>query len=309
MVPEADFRSYYGDPVVNAPVWQAREIASYFFLGGLAGASSLVAVGAELTGAPKLARASKLTAAVGISLSLGALVKDSWTTQSVRQHAAGVQTDVTDERRFVDSCWLRAARDWRGRERRHRSGGGLGRKASLGAAFLGPAVAAYTGALIADSSIPAWHDAYREMPFLFVSSAACAAAGAGLLFGNEDGVRALTRLAAAGMLADVTLEQVIERRLGPIVAAPYRSGRSGLIVRLSRILTAGGALGRRSRERSLPFERSAGLPGPCCSPAPRPHALVCSTPGLHRRTTRQQPSPHNGHEPVSDTIRRRSKGV
>ena len=37
---DAAFRSYYEMPGINAPVWEAREIAGYFFLGGLAGASS-----------------------------------------------------------------------------------------------------------------------------------------------------------------------------------------------------------------------------------------------------------------------------
>ena len=39
MVPEAEFTSYYGKPVLNPPVWEARDIAGYLFLGGLAGAS------------------------------------------------------------------------------------------------------------------------------------------------------------------------------------------------------------------------------------------------------------------------------
>ena len=45
MVPRAEFSSYYGRPVVKRPPWKARDIAGYFFLGGLAGASSLLAAG------------------------------------------------------------------------------------------------------------------------------------------------------------------------------------------------------------------------------------------------------------------------
>ena len=59
MVPEAEFTSYYGRPVIKAPVWAARDIAGYLFLGGLAGASSVLAAGAELTGRPALARARR----------------------------------------------------------------------------------------------------------------------------------------------------------------------------------------------------------------------------------------------------------
>ena len=59
MVPKAEFTSYYGKPILNPPVWEARDIAGYFFLGGLAGGSSLLAAGADLTGRPELSRAAK----------------------------------------------------------------------------------------------------------------------------------------------------------------------------------------------------------------------------------------------------------
>ncbi|MBK3647571.1 hypothetical protein JHN46_44040, partial [Streptomyces sp. MBT33] len=38
VVPRAEFRSYYGRPVIKPPSWAALDIAGYFFLGGLAGA-------------------------------------------------------------------------------------------------------------------------------------------------------------------------------------------------------------------------------------------------------------------------------
>ena len=56
-----------------------------------------------------------------------------------------------------------------------------GTAATLGAGLLGPAIATYTAALICDTAVPAWHEGYREMPFVFVGSAASAAGGLGLL--------------------------------------------------------------------------------------------------------------------------------
>ena len=35
-----------------------------------------------------------------------------------------------------------------------------------------PGVAAYTAVLVADTAVPAWHDGHREMPFVFIGSAA-----------------------------------------------------------------------------------------------------------------------------------------
>ena len=56
-----------------------------------------------------------------------------------------------------------------------------GAAATFGAAGFGPAVAAYTAALVGNTAVPSWHDGFRHMPFVFVSSGASAAAGLGLL--------------------------------------------------------------------------------------------------------------------------------
>ena len=47
VVPEAEFRSYYGRPIIKAPVW-TWEVPWYFFVGGLAGASASLGLGARL---------------------------------------------------------------------------------------------------------------------------------------------------------------------------------------------------------------------------------------------------------------------
>src|SRR6202044_3531697 len=49
VVPEAEFTSYYGRPVVKPAPW-GHDIAGYLFLGGVAGGSALLAAGGELTG-------------------------------------------------------------------------------------------------------------------------------------------------------------------------------------------------------------------------------------------------------------------
>ena len=76
MVPDATFTSYYGMPIINQPTWEAPDIAGYLFLGGLAGAGSVIAAGAQLTGRPMLARTMKCGGAAAAGLSLIALVHD-----------------------------------------------------------------------------------------------------------------------------------------------------------------------------------------------------------------------------------------
>src|SRR5258707_14679167 len=67
---------YYGRPIIKPPVWEERNIAGYLFAGGLAGASSILAAGADLTGRPRLARRAKLCASAAIGASLAALIAD-----------------------------------------------------------------------------------------------------------------------------------------------------------------------------------------------------------------------------------------
>ena len=56
-VPAAEPRSYYGQPILNRPVW-TWEIPAYFFVGGMAGASAPLALVASLQGNRRLARAA-----------------------------------------------------------------------------------------------------------------------------------------------------------------------------------------------------------------------------------------------------------
>ena len=59
MVPDAEFSSYYGRPVIKEPVWQAPDVAGYLFFGGLAGASSVLAASAHLSGHRELSRVAE----------------------------------------------------------------------------------------------------------------------------------------------------------------------------------------------------------------------------------------------------------
>jgi formate-dependent nitrite reductase membrane component NrfD len=72
----ADFRSYYGRPVLNRPTWKNPDVPAYFFSGGLAGASAVLAELAAATGRPGLARIARLGAAGGALAGAGLLVHD-----------------------------------------------------------------------------------------------------------------------------------------------------------------------------------------------------------------------------------------
>ncbi|MBC8092454.1 MAG: polysulfide reductase, partial [Pseudonocardia sp.] len=52
MVPEAEFTSYYGRPIIKAPVWKVPDVPGYLYLGGMAGVSASLAALGDLTGRP-----------------------------------------------------------------------------------------------------------------------------------------------------------------------------------------------------------------------------------------------------------------
>ena len=53
--------------------------------------------------------------------------------------------------------------------------GPLGTAAGLAASVTGPLLATYPGVLLANTAVPAWHTAYRELPLLFAGGAMTAA--------------------------------------------------------------------------------------------------------------------------------------
>ena len=75
MVEDVEFTSYYGRPIVKAPPW-GDEIGTYLFLGGLAGGSSLLGLGAQISDRPGLRIASRMTAITATAVGGGALVAD-----------------------------------------------------------------------------------------------------------------------------------------------------------------------------------------------------------------------------------------
>ncbi|PWI42818.1 NrfD/PsrC family molybdoenzyme membrane anchor subunit [Streptomyces sp. ICBB 8177] len=242
MVPEAEFTSYYGRPVIKPPSWQPRDIAGYFFLGGLAGAGSVLAAGADLTGRRVTARAMKVSSLASISLSTAALIHDLGRPgRFANMLRVFKPTSPMSMGSWLLACYGPAA----GAAAVLATTGRLPRvnaAATAGAALLGPGVAAYTAVLAADTAVPAWHDAYRELPYLFTASATAAAAGMALLVGPVAENGPARAAAALGAGAEFAVTRAMERRLG-MVAPVYKEGRAGRLMKAASLLTVGGALG------------------------------------------------------------------
>ncbi|MFU8854515.1 NrfD/PsrC family molybdoenzyme membrane anchor subunit [Micromonospora sp. SL1-18] len=222
-------------------MWKAHNIAGYLFLGGVAGGSALLAAGADLTGRRAMRRSARLIAAGATGLSLTVLIGDlgrperfvhmlrtvkptspmsigTWLLAGLSPLVAAAALD--EAAGLLPRPWTELA-------------GALGRPGGRAASVLAPAVTTYTGALLANTAVPAWHGAHRELPYLFGASA-LAAAGGLVAAASPTGEATPARVTGiAGAVAAQLLNRAVHRRLG-MVAEPLTVGRSGRLLRTSR---------------------------------------------------------------------------
>jgi len=238
--------SYYGRPIVKAPVWR-YDIPAYLFTGGLAAGSALLAAGGQATGRPALRRAGRVTAAGALGASMYFLVNDLGRPDRfhhmlrVFKPTSPMSMGTWLFSGFAAAAGAAAAAEAVPPLRR------AGTAAGYAAAALAPGLATYTAVLLADTATPSWHAAYPELPFVFAGSALASGAGVGLLADPTPPVR---RMAVLGAALELSGAHRIETTKG-LLSEPYKTGRAGRLLRAGRALTAAGVagalLGRRSR--------------------------------------------------------------
>lgn len=254
MVPEAEFESYYGRQILKTPTWKTPDVPLYLFLGGLAGASAVLAEGAAATGRRDLERVTRLAAAGGAAAGTVALVHDLGRPERflnmlrVFKPTSPLSVGSFILAPFGGLAAASAASTVTGRLPR------LGRLAGLGAAAFGPPLVTYTAALISNTAVPAWHEAHRELPFIFAGSGATAAGGLAMVFTPVHQAAPARRMAVGGAALEIMAAEALLRRL-ELVGEPYRTGRPGKLISTARAMTAAAAgatlvAGRRSRALS-----------------------------------------------------------
>lgn len=255
LVSDPEFESYYGRPILKQPTWKEPDIPLYLFLGGLAGASAVLAEGAAASGRPTLERVARIAATGGAAAGTVALVHDLGRPERflnmlrVFKPTSPLSVGSFILAPFSALSGIAAALQMAGRFPH------LRRLAGAGAAVLGPPLATYTAALLADTAIPAWHEAHRELPFVFAGSAATAAGGFAMALAPMDQAGPARRMAVAGAAIEIVAAETLRRRLG-MVGEPYHEGRPGMLMKVSRTTTAVAAgatvlVGRRSRAVSV----------------------------------------------------------
>jgi hypothetical protein len=242
--------SYYGRPVLKEPVW-TPEIPAYFFTGGLAGASSVLSLVARATGNDTLARRSLWVGAAAELVSPALLISDLGRPErflnmfrvfkvtspmSIGSWILGVSGGAT-----MTAALLEAT----GRLKLVRLA------AELVSGVTGAPLSVYTATLVSNTAIPVWHEARKELPFLFGSSAVASAGAAAAIVVPPAEAGPARRLAVGSVLVENALFQLMEQRLG-MLGEPYSQGEAGKYKKVALGCTLSGAallgtLGRRSR--------------------------------------------------------------
>jgi formate-dependent nitrite reductase membrane component NrfD len=240
VVPRDRPTSYYGRPVIKPPPWKPPLIASYFFFGGLAGASAVLGAAAHVADNRPLERRAWATSLAGLAVGPPLLIADLGRPARFLNMLRVFK--VTSP--MSVGSWLLAATSGAVVVAAAGTVGGVPRWASSAAALpagaLGAMLASYTGGLLADTSVPAWHEARRELPFVFAGSAMASAGGATLALTPPRYAVPARRLLVIGAVVETVASRVMEHRLGEL-AKPYRSGISGRLARGALAATAAGA--------------------------------------------------------------------
>ncbi len=250
----SEMRSYYGRPVLKEPVWK-QEIPWYLFTGGLGGASAVLSTVARISGNERLARRSIYIGAASDAVSPLLLIADLGRPERflnmlrvfkvTSPMSVGSWILAVSSAASSLSAFLHAIR------RFHR----ISDAARATAAGSGAPLAVYTATLISDTAIPVWHEARRELPFLFGSSAAASAGAAAAIAVPPDEAAPARRLAIGGALIENAVMVAMQRRLG-MIGEPYKQDEAGRYAKLAKACTLGGAgllalAGRRSRLASI----------------------------------------------------------
>jgi formate-dependent nitrite reductase membrane component NrfD len=248
--PAAAEPSYYGVPTIKPPVW-IWSIPLYFYVGGLAGAASILGAAADLRGRGRLeslAHRCHWVGAVGDAVSGALLIHDLGRPARFLNMLRVFRPTSP----MSLGSWILAgsgAANGTAVLLAHQRGvlGAVGRAAGVAGGLLGTGLAGYTAVLLTNTSVPVWQHTHRTLPLLFMSSAmASCGAFLELLPHRRSERRVLRTVRMAGAAASLVAGVAVDReasRAAP-VGKPLRQGVSGALWAAAGVCTVGGlALG------------------------------------------------------------------
>src|SRR5262249_12008154 len=166
-------------PVLQEPVW-IWTIPVYLFVGGAAGAASALGAASLIAGGPTLERLEprcRLLGLAGDGAGSGLLLTDLGRPRRFLHLVAGFRPTSP----MSMGWWILAlsgVANGAGFLFGSRKGllGAVGRVGTVAGGGLGALLAGYTGVLLANTAVPLWQAARRELPVLFVGSGMATAA-------------------------------------------------------------------------------------------------------------------------------------
>lgn len=247
---------YYGLPVLKAPTW-TWEVPVYFFVGGAAGASAIVAFMAELADRAgvgdrpleALARDARWVAFVGSLLSAPLLIMDLgrperflymlrvFKPRSPMSMGAWTLTVFgASTAKSVAAHLIQQRLGGRGPSV-VRSIAGLTAFGAQGvAAVAGAGMSTYTGILVGATAIPVWKDSARELPVLFGASGLGSGVAVLELLGHRQPALSWLGTAAAAVETVLAVRDEVGERGRRRSLRPLREGASGRFVRAGALL-------------------------------------------------------------------------
>lgn len=233
---------YYGVHLLKPPQWKPS-IPLYFFVGGAAGACSVIAACAEwLANDERLARTARWIAVGGALASSAALIEDlgrpsrflnmlrvfkvqspmsvgAWTLAAFGSVAGAAAFAKEAERTFGNRFPVTM----------------LGNVSQVLAAGLGLPLHTYTGVLIGATSIPVWNHNIGMLPMHFGASGVHSGVSLLELMGHSDS-RALNLLGIAATFWESVVGFQLEARNDEVLR-PLKHGQSGIVTRIGGVLS------------------------------------------------------------------------
>ena len=237
---------YYGQPVVKPPVW-TWQVPLYFFFGGIAGMSAVIATGGVLFHHVDLARAAMWIAAIaGAVLSPILLIMDLGRPQlflnmlRVFKHRSAMSMGAWILSAFgacvvpgLIALELHARQTFPGTlDQVLRIAAGV---LILGSAIFGTLLATYTGVLIGATAIPAWFLHRTLLPIHFGTAGLGSAAGVLELLGYRMAALNFLGFYAAVVETALLIWLSVDKH-GAADRAIHEHG-SGWLIRIGEVLT------------------------------------------------------------------------
>lgn len=234
--------TYYDRPAVKEPVW-IWSVPTYFFVGGVAGSSSMLAAVIRLVGdesMKSLVRDARWTGAVGDAISAALLTHDlgrpSRFLNMLRVFRPTSPMSIGSWVLSLSGGVNAIAALFGGRGQRFDS---VADYAGLAGGALGLPLAGYTAVLVGNTAVPVWQASRRTMPFLFLTSAAAGAASLLELLPRTHSERRVLRVfGTAAKVADAVAHTIVEKDASRVerVAKPLKEGFSGTLWRASAVM-------------------------------------------------------------------------